>query len=504
MMRAKLVFCLTVVAMMTAQAQMNIDWDENYYLSSLATNGGYAMVSADDGSVYVLSGRHNGTNNDGLVIKYGSSGGQIWAKSISNGGEDYPLGIDIDAAGNIYVCCNVDASGTNQIQCRKYTASGTLSWTESTSGISGATATAMKFSGTGLYVTGYSYSSADDANVLTIKYDTAGSLQWSRSYDQSGSVSNDVEKGLDIDIRSATDEIYVVGTAYIPDSGNVSLLIKYNISGVLQWAKVNNEYPSFWERGESVAVGGLGLNYGIYYTHNVAGRTYLLKYSPTGIKVWKELISDTLQFGKTQCYFLGGDVYVLAYADGAGSTSEGAYLFRYETDGDLKWMRKTGSDFDNSTSSSLLTYSDGYLYSADGFEIKTIDTSNGNILDSFFLVTGVCRMIESRDDGILVTGFNSGGPSAYTALLTVTYGIREGNDNMVHVYPNPSHDGVFVIDNQAGSHLCVLSLSGPVLMQKLMDEEGRINLSAFPDGFYILCLRNEEGLVSYSKVLIQR
>ena len=216
-------------------------------------------------------------NFNHLLIKYNTSGVAQWAKTIDSGSGFHSFnGVAADSDENLYAVGTIGSesydfgdgvtkSGPSSanVVIVKYNSSGTTQWAKS---VTAASDTSYFFnvavdSDDNVYAVGqlsdnnlYNFGDSktvtptlDGATPVIVKYNSSGAVQWAYGID---SASSGAFQDLVID---DDDNIYVVGrmgtastdygngvTATACYSNGSSVLVKYNTSGVAQWAA----YPS--------------------------------------------------------------------------------------------------------------------------------------------------------------------------------------------------------------------------------------------------------------------
>ena len=141
-----------------------------------------------------LDGNTNAGNTDLFVVKYNSSGTWQWTKQNGTDRYDEARGVATDSSGNVYV----------------------TGYTEG--GLDGNT-------------------SAGNADLFVVKYNSSGTKQWTK---QLGSSSRDYANGI---VTDSSGSVYVSGTTYGGLDGNTSagnadlFVVKYNSSGTKQWTQ---------------------------------------------------------------------------------------------------------------------------------------------------------------------------------------------------------------------------------------------------------------------------
>ena len=233
---------------------------------------------------------------DAFIVKYDTSGLAQWATTIPGTGSDEGNGITTDATG-VYVTGNYRATsvitlnngvtlpisvGQDDAFIVKYNTSGLAQWATTISGISYELGQGIATDSTGVYVTGYYTSTSvvtmnngitlpitvgEDAFI--VKYNTSGLEQWATSI--SGTAT---DRGLGI----ATDStgVYVTGQynstsvvtlnngKTLPISvGQDAFIVKYNTSGLAQWATTTQGTAN--DRGDGIATDSTGVYVTGYY-----------------------------------------------------------------------------------------------------------------------------------------------------------------------------------------------------------------------------------------------
>ena len=146
---------------------------------------------ASSGNVYVCGQSFNGTNDDYIVIKYSSSGNQVWSYTFDSGSFDLFKSSVIDANENIILTGNTSSTAdyaTSNITTVQVNSSGSLVWNQPITGTSGLSATveeiALTPSGDIALVGSVATQAAPNYayNGLAVKYSSAGALLWSNEY----------------------------------------------------------------------------------------------------------------------------------------------------------------------------------------------------------------------------------------------------------------------------------------------------------------------------------
>ncbi|HCJ67495.1 MAG TPA: hypothetical protein DHV62_09325, partial [Elusimicrobia bacterium] len=237
---------------------------------------------------------------DIFLIKYNSNGVKQWTKQWGTSSYEHGSGVVVDTGGNIYVT--------------GYT------W----GGLDGNT----NF--------GYSISTSD---TFLTKYDSNGTKQWTKQW---GTDHGDYGAGLAVDTGG---NIYIAGyiqlfqpafydRSIVPIDTDL-FLVKYDSSGINQWAKYPRKSTSD-ECGTGVAVDTGGNIYLIGNTDgSLDGNTnagsedvFLVKYDSSGNKIWtKQFGTASDDRGRGVANDSYGNIYITGCTAGGldGNTNAGSY-----------------------------------------------------------------------------------------------------------------------------------------------------------------------------------
>lgn len=199
---------------------------------------GGLVIRCDDSSNVYIGGTSNepGSQNDFHIVKYSPSGTQLWW-AFYNGPMFNSIDICEDIAidktfGNVILTGqsrNGSVTGYDYATV-KYNSAGTLQWVKRYDGPISSddyarSITVDKFGNT--YVTGSSNGINVNRDIFTIKYSPIGDTLWTRRYDAN---NGSYDEGYNIIIDTASSNIYVAG------NGNSNITaIKYSPLGVQQW-----------------------------------------------------------------------------------------------------------------------------------------------------------------------------------------------------------------------------------------------------------------------------
>ncbi len=330
------------------------------------------VINPTNGNIYV-TGRSKNVDYDYATVCYNSSGVQQWDTIYDNGiGDNRATDIGIDSTGNLYVTgqSNVGTSTSvnYDITTLKYNSSGVQQWIKTYGGTAqnDDIPSAIFVSSVGnVFVTGSvdTDASAIVANdYVTLKYDTAGALLWSKLYANT-SASNDVSKAIVVD---SSGNIIVTGyTETIPQKNGVT--IKYNASGVAQWTNIFNEAGDNTDKPNATAIDINGNLFvaGSVVEYGTDKNFALQKIDSSGNTSWVKTINGTssgsYDSAQAVAVDISGSIYVAGYTHNKG-TSNDFTVAKYDQAGTLLWINNYDYITENDRALAIAVDSNNNVY----------------------------------------------------------------------------------------------------------------------------------------------
>jgi uncharacterized delta-60 repeat protein len=259
---------------------------------SLSNADGNAVTADNYGYSYVAGYVNNfGTGKDILVIKYSPAGDTLWTRTYngSDNQDDEAFGIAVDDAGNIYVTGEARISGKYyETILIKYSSSGSQIWAKTygaTAGNNADKATAIALDNLGnIYVTGYCTSPDLHHDIVTMKYDANGNRKWVKLED--GLDNLDAEGcGIAIDNQS---NVLVTGFCTTNLGGKDIVVLKYNTNNALIWMRTFNGNYNNEDKAWGIVVDQTDNVYITGYTTSAYNNTdcITLKFDAEGNNQW--------------------------------------------------------------------------------------------------------------------------------------------------------------------------------------------------------------------------
>lgn len=290
------------------QAQQ-LEWIHQEAIGGSEFNAGVTVDPAGNvyiaGTTYFSVSGPSGGDSDAIVSKYDSYGNLQWTRQTGTSTYDACTGVSADAQGNVYisgytvVSASEPGAGTTyseDIFLSKFTTSGILEWTRQIGSTSDEWSTGVFADVLGnVYVSGYTRGSlagqsAGLGDAFVIKYDLSGNLQWAR---QLGTATWDSSYGVSAD---SLGNVYIAGTTEGnlngPNAGgNDVFLSKFDPAGNLQW---NRQWGTAGnDVGHSISVDSAG---NLYISGNTSGSlggpnagdddVFISKCDPAGNLLW--------------------------------------------------------------------------------------------------------------------------------------------------------------------------------------------------------------------------
>jgi hypothetical protein len=259
------------------------------YAGPGAVAAGDAIAVDGSGNVYVAAEAsipNDANTRFSVTIKYNASGQQQWAAEYDGGmNSNYPAAIALDSTSNAYAAGGIRSCPASKDLVLKYDSAGQEQWVGRYQGpgSGGDSANAIAVDGSGdVYVTGDSWTSGVSSS--TIKYNSAGQLQWVARHDQADFGA----RALAVDSFS---NVYVTGQIQDPNAPAHYGTIKYNSAGQQQWVRrYEGLSPHGYDRAAAIAVDGAS---NVYVTGRSSGAGIIgypdyatIKYSSAGVLQW--------------------------------------------------------------------------------------------------------------------------------------------------------------------------------------------------------------------------
>ena len=328
------------------------EWVKTYNAPNIMEKDEATAIAADTkGNVYVTGWSVTARDSDGWIkksdyatIKYNSAGKRQWVRRYATKRDNYAIALAVDIKGNVYVTGSSHIGYSSDYATIKYNTNGQRQWVRRYDGpgksSDAANAIAVDTKGN-VYVTGYSDNKDDKTDFATIKYNTAGKLQWVQRYHGPNKNRNDSAIAIAVDTKG---NVYVTGHSDNEDDKSNFATIKYNTSGKLQWVKRYHGSNKSRSGSEPAAI-GVDTKGNVYVTGTITEYNYgdynfyyaTIKYNSNGKQQWVKRYrgpKTTCNIATALAVDAKGNVYVTGQSDDYCAT------IKYNSSGQPQWVKR--------------------------------------------------------------------------------------------------------------------------------------------------------------------
>jgi hypothetical protein len=331
-------------------SQVKEEWEVKYNGVANDTDRATSIGFDKQGNVYVAGiSKGDGTGADYLIIKYDHKGVEQWVQRYNGDGNGNELlgDLAIDENDNIYITgSSFGTDKRNHITTIKFNSSGNQEWISKNNIPSRGWAIKVDEM-ENVYVTGICVTQNTKSDIITIKYNSEGLEEWVQTYDGKAS-GEDWANTISCDNDG---NIYVGGNTLSSENNSNFITIKYNSSGVLEWAK---EYdgpgnPYKWDRINEIVTDNTG---NVYVTGgsmgNGTGYDFLtVKYDSKGNEKWVKRQNGTsskgTEYDTDEPFNIEVDnecnVYLSGKSMGVGNSAD-ILTVKYDSSGSIQWLKR--------------------------------------------------------------------------------------------------------------------------------------------------------------------
>lgn len=412
----------------------------------------------------------NDGNNDVYIAKYNTDGGLNWVAKIGGSlGEDLN-NISTDSSGNLYVIGLYDSTPVSL-----YNSNGTPYGT-------------------------LSLLSASDG--FMVKYDSSGFIQWTSRFTGDNSLdaplSIAVDSGFNIYVsgyfNSTTLNVFNANSATFtsvspPSGGVAAFLVKFNSSGVVQWATTmdgtstegfrsidvdanGNIYAAGFSSSTTNTVFSVGGTAFSSFSGLGGNDAFIVKYNSSGIVQWVSRVAGTAgdsgfavktdstgdniyitgPFSSTVLTVYSSNGNTFTTLNNLGASGSDAFLVKYNTNGIAQWaVRIGGTGADSGDNISVDPSGNVYIAGYFGSPTLTIYNQNNSVYD---ILTQ-----DGSDDGFILK-YDTNGNLLWKAKIGGSSGqtlFRVAVDSNSNVYVVGDFGNSSIVYNANGTPFTTLS-----------------------------------------------
>ena len=459
-------------------------------------------------------------------------------KLYSSNGFDIGKGV-AEYSDSSFIVCGSSTSwgGSTQLVLLKVDSTGTYEWSNEYGGVESDGANRVLYNqSVGVYAVGYTNSNGSgDYNGLVLRTDEYGSEIWQKSFgvNSSWEFFNDAVFGNDT-------SIFMVGYSQNVSNGNKNIyMVRIDADGNELFSQTFPEYEAAEARSITSVQDSLFVIGGSYYSSDsLVNKGFLMKLNMSGDVLWFKILGNLsgeyavndVSLGNNKVYVVGSrklsednhDHYSAVFDfDGnviIEKTEVDVNEVRNHIGDEICYISNVNMPVAGERKINQFTFQDDYdvyfsYYTPNSLVwMNNFSTINNAGLDR----TG--QILETSDGGFVAVGQTtfpmSGGSNMFifksgpdgTFPLTADYftidtlvDVPEIVVNEVRVFPNPS-SGMFLFgsDSQLPISISVYDALGNVIFDRVLFNDGLVDLSSFRDGFYYA--RIEDVLVKLVKV----
>ncbi len=417
-----------------------------------------------------------------------------WVQRYNGPDSLYDVAIDVDVYKNVYVTGASYQQGSCNIVTIKYNKNGDELWICSFNGTEnlydGPSGLVVNKTTGDIYITGASYS-VTHSDIVTIKYDTDGNLQWINRYNGPAN-TYDAPYGITID---STGNVYITGASTGIGTGEDMITIKYNSAGVQQWIARNTD--NSWDKSQDIVVDNSG---NVYITGLTGSGFTTIKYDANGNQVWRQDYKGTAEIydiGNSLVLDYNNNIYVTGTCTESGTGTDYTTI-KYSKTGVQQWIKQyNGTGNGNDGAKNITIDPNGYIivtgqsnddittikYDYDGNE-QWVQSYSGTVAGP----DRVNAIIADGDGNIYITGG------------AVTDTIEEMQMWWISVY-----DYVTIKYNTDGTQEWVQTYNGPkekgndISNSIALDQEGNVYVTGYSQG---IGTYSDFATIKYKKIKI--
>jgi hypothetical protein len=255
--------------------------------------------------------------------------------------------------------------------------------------------------GGNLYLAGITPTLSNGYDYDLIKLDSSLNIVWERTYDGTDHL-NDIANGVQV---SASGDVYVTGASRTTTSGDDYLTLKYNSSGTLIWSRTFNDSLNGDDVASAVAIDNSGkiIVTGSALTDSLNNLNYYtIKYDTAGTVEWN-IVFDGDKHLNDRATTIAIDTVGAIVVTGASETAAG--VFEYAT---VKYVEKdiiTPTDFLGEKPQSHFLYYEnkGQLINTDTSLIPQVRYYTTNTYPRYYFMNDTTSIVFSKVDTIAAT-----------------------------------------------------------------------------------------------------
>ncbi|MCP4136009.1 MAG: hypothetical protein GY754_33880 [bacterium] len=348
-----------------------VDSLDNIYITGYTGSDLYGNIHQGEGDIF--------------LIKFNSSGEQVWTRMLGSAAYDGAYDIAIDSEDNIYLtgwtCGSLDGNnheGSYDVSLAKYNTAGEKLWTRQLGSTAVDIAHDVVIDSAGnVYIAGYTNGGLD-GNTATgghdaflVKYTSSGEKKWTKQF---GTTGDDVAHSVAV---NSSDTVFVTGYtggnlygSYTGANGDIFLAM-VSSDGISEYRQ--------WGTGEADIGSGLAVDSkdNVYISGHSGGNlngetvvgssdTFLMKFNVNQVLEWTSMLGSTSSETVKSLIIDSNDNILLGgYTGNSLSGTDDAFILKYDSESNVLLTEQFGSTendycYDIALDSSGTVYVTGY------------------------------------------------------------------------------------------------------------------------------------------------
>ncbi len=450
-------------------------------------------MTIDANNVLYVAGRTKATNYDLAVRKIDAAGATVWTKFFQGTDDDRATSVAVDAAGNVYVTGLTDINANPLIEdynfiTLKYNSGGTQLWLKTFNGSANGTDIVAKVlvNNNGyVFVAGQTLSTTTNNDYAVLKYDSAGTLVYSKTFD--GGVNGDDDGQC---MALAGGEAVVSGLAFISANNANAVTVKYDAAGNIVWSKSYDGAGDNNDEAAKIVVDAVGNSVVAGFTVNYKeDKNFLVnKIDGAGNVSWTKAITGNSGVSPDEAVDVKLDASANVYATGFVKDSAQSYNYctvKYDAAGNQQWLSKYNNVSESDKAVALGLDGSGNVYVAGRSDVDSTVVTDYDFVVVKYGANGAQSWAQAA---------NAGNPDEEPVAMAVSNG---GNAYVAGRTTTGTNDDFFVVK---------YNNTGAIVWQKQLgfdhDDRDEAVLLDASENLYV-CGRSEDAANHFNGILIK-
>jgi hypothetical protein len=289
-----------------------------------------------------------------------------------------------------------------------------------------------------IYITGSS-SNGTGLDLITVKYNSSGVQQWAARHTSGGTL---MSEGLDITL-DASGNVYVTGRGGNPTG---VLAVKYNSSGMQQWATIYTGAGLGGNAGKTIKVDNMGNVYiggEVYNGTSTQSDLIAIKLNSMGVIEWASAYNSAAnEESREMAMDAAGNVYVCGQKSAAAEHD--MVLSKWNSSGVHQWTTAYNGGPSDEANAILTDNSGNVIISGVGLNLTTIKYNSSGVQQWVAAYTGPVTNADAALDAVMdasgniyIAGYTYTA-SGNSSILTVKYNSA-GVQQWASTYEGPGN-----------------------------------------------------------------